>query len=270
MTKSIREMEKSLKLVDFVVYIVDSRAPWSCQNPEFDNLFAKLPIVYVLNKLDLGNLKVCQDWLNSKNTDTSISIAISSIQSNQAKLLVPQINRLCSNKLDKFRAKNINMTLRGIVVGVPNVGKSTFINNLSGSKKTKTGNIPGVTRGQQWVKIDNYLNILDTPGTLYPKLSDDNVAINLAIIGSIRDQVLDMIELSHALILKLQKIDSSILINKYECFGDMSCVQVLEQIAKKRAFVLKGGIIDTERASLALIDDFRKGRLGKISLDIPT
>ena len=269
MTKALRQLEISLKTVDFVVYIVDSRAPWSCQNPAFDKLLSNFPVIYVLNKCDFGDLAICQKWINTKTQENIEVICTNSRKNNLNKLVVASINRVCRAKLDKFKSKNINVGLRGIVVGVPNVGKSTFINSIARSKKAKTGDVPGVTRGQQCIKINEYLELQDTPGTLYPKLNDENVAINLALIGSIRDQVLDITELSHRLIEKLQIYDCSILYNLCECSPTVTPSQVLSQFAAKRGFVLKGGLLDIDRAASGLIDEFRKGKLGKITLDSP-
>ncbi|MDR1138538.1 MAG: ribosome biogenesis GTPase YlqF [Clostridiales bacterium] len=267
MTKSIRLMQQSLSGIDFVIYVVDSRAPQSCLNPVFDELFGDLPIVYVLNKADLGDVNLSRKWCDLHTTTNSVAIQVNSLASTQINVLATVINKLCKVRLDKYASRGIRISLRGMVVGVPNVGKSTLINNIARAKKTKTGDTPGVTRGKQWIKVDQYLDILDTPGTLYPKLNDQNVAVNLAIVGSISSQVVDMYELSLQLIDKLQAISPNILDNKYQCTTDMDGVRVLHQVAVKRAFVLKGGELDIERAAVALIQDFRQGRLGKITLD---
>lgn len=268
MTRALRKMEASLSSVDFVVYIVDGRAPWSCQNPAFDNLFIGMPVLYVLNKYDLCDTEKCKQWLSDKNKPNIATYKSNSLKNNLLKDVSQLINQICKAKIDKYKNKGINISLKGIVVGVPNVGKSTFINSLARSKKTKVGDMPGVTRGQQTIKISEYLDLLDTPGTLYPKLNDQEVAINLALIGSIRDQVLDSVELSHCLIDRLQTINKNILQNLYEVTSDMDSAEILNKVAQMRAFLLKGGILDIDRASLALIDDFRKGKLGKITLDI--
>jgi ribosome biogenesis GTPase A len=268
MTKSIRQIESALKLIDFVVYIVDSRAPYSCHNPSFDALFKGMPIIYVLNKVDLGDSKTAKIWLQSKCSDITMSVSLDSRESNQAKILSTCAKQICKTKIDKFKQKGITISLRGMVVGLPNVGKSTLINNLAGSKKTKTGDMPGVTLGQQWVKIDDYLDVLDTPGTLYPKLSDRDCAIKLALIGCIKDHITDSVELGLELVDRLQKMDNTYLKEKYGCNFDVEPIINLNQIALKRGFLLKGGQVDLERAAVAVVDDFRKGRLGRISLDV--
>jgi ribosome biogenesis GTPase A len=267
MTRSLRQMGAALSGIDFVVYVVDSRAPSSCLNPVFDDLFGKLPIVYVINKVDLSDATACKLWAERHKGDGRAVISTNSLGGAQTKLLASTARQLCSTKINKFLAKGITISLRGMVVGVPNVGKSTFINNISKSSRAKTGNTPGVTRGKNWYKIDEYLDIMDTPGTLYPKLNDQNIALNLAFIGSIRDQVIDTTELCLALIEKLSVVAPQVLQERFGLDPSVKGLPALEHIAARRGRLLKGGQVDIDSAATALIDDFRKGRLGKVFLD---
>lgn len=267
MTKSIRMIEENLKLVDAILYVLDSRAPYSCINPNFNSLIQGMPTVYVLNKAELGSRSEVNDWLKYLSTDKSAAIACTGTSSNSTAPLVGIIKKLCEKRLEKYKAKGVKITLKAMVLGVPNTGKSTIINSLCGSARALTGNMPGVTRGKQWVKINDFLELLDTPGTLYPKLSDQTVAKHLAYLGSIKDQVVDVVELAIELIKELEEINSNILINRYNVSLDGKEVDVLERIAISRGFILRGSLPDIDRAASAILDDFRKGRMGQITLD---
>jgi ribosome biogenesis GTPase A len=223
-----------------------------------------MPTIYVLNKADLGDQQLGKQWVAARNNTHSTAIALNSTASNQAAVVAAHARKLCDTKVRKYAAKGVKISLRGLVVGVPNVGKSTFINNLAKVRKTVTGDRPGITKGQQWVRIDDYLEVADTPGTLYPKLNDVDTAIVLAIIGSIRDQVVDQVELAGNLLTKLHDISPDIVQARYGVDYQLD-TSMLEQIAIKRAFVLKGGKVDIDRAATTLLDDLRKGRLGRIT-----
>ena len=267
MTKSLRMMDDSIKQVDAVVYVLDARAPFSCINPELDRVIGGKPIVYVLNKADLVPEAALSEWLAKFTTETSAAVKLQATASKSGGIIIEKLRRLCAAKLERKKQKGINAVLRAMVIGVPNTGKSTIINNLCGKAKTVTGNKAGVTRGKQWVRIDSSLDVLDTPGTLYPKLDNNRTALNLAFIGSIRDEVLDTYELSIELINRLGSDCPEALGARYGIVHDGNSVATLEKIAISRGFLIKGGEADIERASYALIDDFRKGRLGKIILE---
>lgn len=269
MTKSLRMMDDHIKQVDAVVYVLDARAPLSCVNPELDKVISGKPIVYVLNKADLVPDRALAAWIRRFTTESSAAVTLQATASNSGKVIIEKLRKMCAAKLERKRAKGINGVLRAMVIGVPNTGKSTIINNLCGKAKTATGNTPGVTRGKQWVRIDASLDVLDTPGTLYPKLDNYNVALNLAFIGSIRDEVVDTYELSLELIKKICRVSPESLNARYNISAEGTPLESLEKIAKTRGFIVKGGEADLERASGALIDDFRKGRLGKIILESP-
>lgn len=271
MTKSARMIEETIKVVDAVVYVLDSRAPNSCINPMFDKIIQGKPIIYVLNKSDLSDPKVTAKWVAALKSDRSIALELNASVSKSAAVILNFVRNALSDKIKKYASKGAKATLRVMVLGVPNTGKSTIINNLCGKAKTITGNTPGVTRGKQWVKVNDFIEVLDTPGTLYPKLSDQNIAKRLAFLGSIRDQVVDTYELSLSLIDELNLIDVNLISKRYNIDAKAypSARETLEAIAKSRGFLLRGGDFDTERASDALIEDFRKGRMGRISLETP-
>lgn len=268
MTKSLRMMEEDLKLVDIIIYVLDSRAPKSCKNPIFDALFAQKRIIYVLNKADLGDEKLVKEWSKVLSGDKSVALMTNGTASGSASAIVSAAKNLCFEKIEKFKSKGVKTAIRAMVVGVPNCGKSTLINNLCGAGKTVTGNRPGVTRGKQWVRINDYFEVLDTPGTLYPKLDNETAAYRLAFIGSIKDEVVDVFDLSARLISELNAIDGNIIASRYKIeFKEETFEETLERMARARGYMLKGGVCDTERMAVALIDDFRKGRLGRITFD---
>ncbi len=264
MTKSIRMIEENIKLIDVLVYVLDARAPKSCINPDFNRYIEKLPVVFVLNKTDLADDVETKKWLKKLTGDKREALALDSTVSKTTTALLSAIKRLCGAKIEKFASKGIKTTIKVMVLGVPNTGKSTMINNLIGKGKAITGNKAGVTRGKQWFRVNEFVEVLDTPGTLYPKLSNQRIAKRLAYLGSIKDEVVDTFELSKDLILELPV---EIINTRYGFTPTEDGEQNLEQIARSRAFMLKGGVPDVERASTAIVDDFRKGRLGKITLD---
>lgn len=266
MTKSIRMMKQEIASVDFCLYVLDARAPKSCLNPDFEVMTDGKPIIYILNKSDLvpdDKLTVWKKYL----TGSDSRAVIMDYSKDGRKLLSPIISELCKAKLEKYRNKGVQTCLKGMVMGVPNCGKSTIINNLAGKARTLTGNKAGVTRGKQWVKVSDYLEVLDTPGTLYPKLSDQTIAKHLAYIGSIKDEVVEVIELSVDLIAELRNIAPESIKIRYNVEFSETDYETLEAIARKRGFLLKGGEVDILRTSNTLLDDFRKGKLGKIILE---
>ena len=267
MTKSIRMIEENIKLIDVLIYVLDARAPKSCINPDFARYIEKLPVVYVLNKCDLADNAETEKWSKLLCGDRSEAITVNSTVSKSTASVLAIIKKLCGGKIQKYAAKNIKTTIKAMVIGVPNTGKSTLINNLLGKAKAITGNRPGVTRGKQWFRVGEYIEVLDTPGTLYPKLNDQVSARHLAYLGSIKDEVVDTFELSVQLLSELAMLKPDAISSRYGFIPSESGEKDLEEVARSRSFLLKGGAPDTERASVALIDDFRKGRLGRITLD---
>ena len=267
MTKSIRMMEENIKLVDAVVYVLDARAPKSCMNPNFDKFIEKLPVVFVLNKADLANEQSVSKWKKYLSGENREAVSVNSTVSKTSASVIALIKKLCANKINRFKQKGVRATVRVMIMGVPNTGKSTLTNNLCGKAKAITGNKAGVTRGKQWVKVSDTVEVMDTPGTLYPKLSDQTVAKHLAFMGSIKDEVVDGYELALALVEELSAKFPFALKNRYGIEELSAPDVIIQQIARKRGFILKGNEPDIERASDAVLDDFRKGRMGKITLE---
>lgn len=268
MTKALREMEEESKNVDMIIYVLDARAPKSCINPEFVKIVGNKPILYVLNKADMVEEKSLQQFVDMFKTSNSEIILLDSTKSGAIKQIEPIMVKLCKDKLEKFKQKGFKINLRAMVLGVPNSGKSTLINNLCGYKKTITGNKAGVTRGKQWLALKNGFEVLDTPGTLYPNITNQQTALKLAFIGSIKNEVIDMNELALDF-LNFCKINYfGNLKEKYNIEDkNMSTIEMLDHISKNKHYLLKGGEPDYDRTCMAILEDFRKGKLGKIILD---
>ena len=262
MKKTLAEIRTKLANIDVVVYVLDSRAPISSINPSLDRLSQNKPVLYVFNKLDLANETRVKEIAKDYRGEKKDFILLNSTTSGSSKIIRQKLNLLANEKIEKFKKKGIKTVVRAIVVGVPNSGKSTLVNNLCGKAKAVTGNRAGVTKMTQWVSIGDNIEICDTPGTLYPNLEDQEVAKKLLFIGSIKDEIVaDNAELAEELIKSLELIEPGICSKRYG--EDLS----LEGIAKKRGFVVGGGEFDIYRTANAVIDDFRKGRLGRITLD---
>lgn len=270
MTKAMRMMEENLRLVDAVVYVLDARAPFSCINPDFESMIAGLPLIYILNKAELGDKTRIKQWCAYLNGENKRALALSATASKSALPILNIVRELCGAKIEKYRKKGIRTSIRCMVLGVPNTGKSTIINNICGSGKTVTGNKAGVTRGKQWVRVNDYLEMLDTPGTLYPKLSDRIIAHRLAYIGCIKDEILDIFALTCSLTSELNAIDPGLIMQRYKLAEQSEGEACIEAIARARGYVLKGGEPDTERAAVAFLDDFRKGKIGAVTFDTIT
>lgn len=270
MTKALRELKAEMKNIDAIIYVLDARAPFACLNPELDKLAEDKPVLFILNKIDLADeakiSSIVQEKRLQQKYKNSQVLKLNATSSGALKSVLGSLNELCASKIKKFEAKNIKPNIRAMVVGVPNSGKSTLVNNLCGKGKAVTGNKPGVTRGKQWVSVGGGFQILDTPGTLYPNLENQKVARILAYIGSIRDEILDKNELACEFIKDISKEYPNALETRYGFKPSGEPYEILEQVAQARKFVLKGGDVDYDRASVALLDDFRKGKLGRITL----
>lgn len=264
MAKSTRDIENALKVADCVVYVLDGRAVRSCFNPKFDEII-KTPVVYVINKADCIPAAAAGDWVRRLSVRGNIAISVNGVDSSTRTVLAAAIKKVCAATLDRQKTRGLNAHIRAAVVGVPNTGKTTLINSLCGKARFVTGNKAGVTRTATWARVDETLDVLDTPGTLYPKITDRTVGENLAIIGSIKDEVLDVTEIAAALVSRLDGIDVGILSSRYGVNDGET--DRLEQIARVRGYKIRGGNYDYERAAATVIDDFRKGRLGKIALE---
>ena len=268
MTKAIRMMEKEMALVDSVIYVLDARAPLSCINSAFDSVIGTKPRLYVINKADLVPSATVMAWVKYFNDREMTCIYTNSISKADAPQIVKKLIEINAEKINKYRDRGIAKTIRAMVIGIPNCGKSTLINSLLKEKKVITGNRPGVTRGKQWVAIDRYIELLDSPGVLYPDFKDQQKAIRLAMIGSIKDDIVDPAELALEVIDFFSKNYPDALKARYslsEILEDK--LAMMEAIAKKRGFVVRGGEYDYDRTATAIIQDFRKGYLGKVPLE---
>lgn len=269
MAKALRDMAEEVKKVDMIIYVLDARAPKSSVNPEFIAIIGDKPILYVLNKADMVEKADLAKYYNHFKRDNTEVIELNSTQSGAIKKIEPIMVSLCKEKLEKYRAKGFKMNLRAMVLGVPNSGKSTLINNLCGVKKAITGDKAGVTRGKQWLSLKNGFEVLDTPGTLWPNLTNQQMALNLAFIGSIKNEVVDIGELAVDFLNFCKKHYFNNLKEKYNIQDEtMTAIEMLDHIASFKHYLLKGGEPDYDRTCFAIIDDFRKGKLGKIQLDI--
>lgn len=265
MKKALQEMQAEVKNVDAVIYVLDARAPKACLNPSFVKIIGNKPILYVLNKSDLADEAKIQTFSKTLITENSKVLILNSTMFGAVGKVSSALNELCKNQIERFKKKGVNYFVRAMVLGVPNSGKSTLVNNLCGSARAITGNKPGVTKGKQWVKLSNNIEILDTPGTLWPNLEVEETALELAYIGSIKDDVLQIEELALSLIEKLAKLYPKFLEEKYSISIKNAPLEMMEEIAEKRKYLLRGGDIDYERTAKAILDDFRKCRIGKIS-----
>lgn len=269
MTKALRTMAEEIKNVDMVIYVLDARAPKSSVNPEFVGLIGDRPILYVLNKSDMVKSEDLAKFKSYFKKDNTEVLELNSTQSGAIKKIEPIMVKLCEAKIEKFKSKGFKTNLRAMVLGIPNSGKSTLINNLCGVKKAITGNKAGVTRGKQWLSLKNGFEVLDTPGTLWPNITNQQHAQNLAFIGSIRNEVVDMGELAVDLINYLKKHHFNSLTEKYNITDhSLTAIEMLDYIASEKHYLLKGAEPDYDRTCFAIIDDFRKGKLGKICLDV--
>ena len=269
MAKAKRQMEESIKRVDSLIYVLDARAPFSSVNPEFENLIAMKPVLYVINKCDLVEKQAVDAWLARFRAMGMTALAISSTIGKDASKVLSALRDINKEKLERNRQKGVNYALKAMVIGMPKTGKSTLINALCRGKKTVTGNKPGVTKGEQWVRLDGGISLLDTPGTLCHSMKSETIGLHLAFIGAVRDAVVDTTELSLELIKFLAEKRPGTLAARYDVQETGTPLEILTAIAVKRGFMRKGGDADEDKAALALIDDFRKTRLGKIVLETP-
>ncbi len=270
MKKTIEDIEKKLKLVDFVIEIIDSRIPFSSRNPLFDDLFKNKKRLLIFNKSDLSNPKLNDEWMEKITDENNFAISYNAMKPN-VNLVVKKSEELMADEIKKYEDKGLNKgPLRAMIVGIPNSGKSTFINSISGTKSAKTGNRPGVTKTNQWIKIHSKLHLLDTPGVLWPKF-EEKVGLNLAFTGAIKDEIMDRETLALKLIGKLKKIAPAALEERYKLSNieDKEAIEIMDEIGKNRGALMRGGLIDYEKVSGIILDEFRKGTLGRITLEEP-
>lgn len=268
MTKTKRMMEENMKLVDAVVEIVDSRIPESSRNPVINELVGNKPRIILLNKCDYSDDNVTKQWKQYYEQQGFAVLQCDCRSGKGINQFVPMLKTKMADVISKRKEKGmIGKALRIMVVGIPNVGKSSFINRMAGSRKTAVADRPGVTRGKQWVTIDREVELLDMPGILWPKFNDQNVALQLAFTGAIKDDVIDIESLAHSLVERLKTDYPQNLKERYK-LSDLDGY-VIEKIAKSRGMMVSGGKLDTERAAIAIVDEFRSGKIGKITLEKP-
>lgn len=268
MTKARRMMQENIKLIDLIIELVDARAPLSSRNPDIDQLGQQKARLILLNKADLADARKNQEWstyFQEKGFHTVMADARSRAG---LKVIHTMIREACKEKLERDRRRGIkNRPIRAMVVGIPNVGKSTFINTFAGKACTKTGDRPGVTKGKQWIRLDKNVELLDTPGILWPKFDDPQVGERLAMIGSVKDEIVDIDGLILELIVYLKAAYPGTLQGRFGIREDGDPTDILGDMARERNCLKKGGDLDHAKAARLLLDEFRSGRLGRITLE---
>ena len=272
MTKAKRQMQEDIKLIDLIIELVDARVPLSSRNPDIDELGKNKSRLILLNKSDLADERQNEAWKTYFQAKGFYVVKVDSRNGSGMKAINNVIQEACKEKIERDRRRGIkNRPIRAMVVGIPNVGKSTFINTFAGRACAKTGNKPGVTKGKQWIRLNKTLELLDTPGILWPKFEDQEVGKRLAFIGSIKDEILNLEELACELGEFLEKNFPKAMEERYHIVPEEGCrkEEILALVAKERGCLAKGGEADTARAAGLLLDDFRSGRLGRITLEFP-
>ena len=272
MAKTRRMISENLKNVDVVIEILDARIPYSSRNPEITKLTENKPSLIILNKANLADPKQNKIWQEYYSSDNTACILVDCLTGEGLNKILPAIKELLKEKLEKYESKGMNRRIFAMVLGIPNVGKSTLINKLSGNKKAKVENRPGVTRDKQWFSTGIGLDIMDMPGILWPKFEDRTVGENLALTGAIKDDVLQIEELAMAYCNRMKNLYPDMLSARYklgekETFVEMGDYDLLCLIGKKRGFLISGGEINTERTALMLLDEFRNLKIGRITLE---
>ena len=270
MTKAKRMMQENMKLIDIMIELVDARIPQSSRNPDIDQLAAGKYRLILLNKSDMADDQTTAEWEKYFKSKGFFVAKTNSRSGKGVKATQNIILEACKEKLERDRKRGIkNRPIRAMIAGIPNVGKSTFINSLVGRACTKSGNKPGVTKGKQWIKLNKNIELLDTPGILWPKFEDQTVGLKLALIGSIRDEILNQDEMAIELIEYLKNHYPGILEKRYQVEEAKDRVEILNQIAENRNCRMKGNELDYEKAARILLEEFRNGKLGRISLETP-
>ena len=274
MTKTKRQIQASLKLVDAVAEIIDARIPVSSRNPDLDSIIQNKPRVVLMNKCDMADPSSTQKWINYFKNNGIVAIPIDCKTGRGINKFVSSVNEVLKEKIEKQKAKGLlNPTVRVTIVGIPNVGKSTFINRISKNRKAKAEDKPGVTRGNQWFTINKGFEVLDTPGVLWPKFEDKIVGERLAFTGAVKDQIMDTELLAMRLLDFLKVEKNPIFVERFklqdEPIENIESYELLELIGRKRGMLISGGEIDTERAAIMLLDEYRSAKLGKYTFELP-
>jgi len=271
MTKTKRLIEESLSQIDVVVEVIDARVPKSSRNPDFDTLFERKPRILIMNKYDLADPIATKKWEAHFRSSGINVITTNSLSGKGVDKIAAAAKAAIADKIEKDIQRGVNRAVRLMIVGIPNVGKSSIINRLVGKASTKTGDKPGVTRGKQWIRLKEGIELLDTPGILWPRFEDMQVGMNLAFIGSIKDEVMDIETLCCHLLEFLQTHYAEPLMARYKLddINGMSGLEMLEYISKKRGFIVSGGELDIWRGANIVIDEFRAAKIGAVSLELP-
>ena len=271
MKKTQREIKENLKLVDAVIEIRDARIPASSANPVIDKLVGNKPRLILLNKSDLTEPKVTKEWIKHLTKENVMAIEVNCLKGSGLQKIKPALNELLKEKHERLRGKGLKVIMtRVMVVGIPNVGKSTFINKMARNNIAQTGDRPGVTKSKRWIKTSMDIEMLDTPGVLWPKFKDDETALNLAFTGAIKDEIMDIEDLAYRLIERLQEFYPDNLIERYKIDTVYdNPLETMDAIAIKRGAIMKGREIDYNRISVIILDEFRGGKIGNISLERP-
>ena len=270
MTKARRMMQENIKLIDLIIELVDARIPLSSRNPDIDELGKNKARLILLNKADLAEDALNDRWISYFKEKGYSAVKVNSKKGGGIKSIQSVIQEACKEKRERDRKRGIlNRPVRAMVVGIPNVGKSTFINALAGKACAKTGNKPGVTKGKQWIRLNKNVELLDTPGILWPKFEDQEVGLKLAFIGSIKDEILQTEELAAELVKFMNGAYPGVLEEKYGIPAVGDIYGCLRDIAESRNCIVRGSELDTGKAAAILLEDFRAGRLGRITLERP-
>lgn len=270
MTKAKRMMQENIKLIDLIIEVVDARIPRSSRNPDIDELGKNKARLILLNKADLADERENEKWAQYFQEKGYYTVKLNAKSGAGIKNVLPAIMESCQAKLERDRKRGIkNRPVRAMVVGIPNVGKSTFINAFAGKACTKTGNKPGVTKGKQWIRINKNVELLDTPGILWPKFEDQSVGAKLAMVGSIKDEILNLEELSLELLGCLHEFYKGLLEKRYELTESDDRLSMLTQIAENRKCIQKGNELDYLKAANIFLEEFRNGKIGRITLERP-
>ncbi|WP_150843855.1 MULTISPECIES: ribosome biogenesis GTPase YlqF [unclassified Clostridium] len=271
MAKTRREIKENLKLVDAIIEIRDARIAYSSSNPDIEDICSEKPRIILFNKSDLSEEYVTKKWVNKLSDDKTRVLSVNCLTGSGLNKIKPTLEELLKEKQDRLKSKGVvNIITRVMVVGIPNVGKSTFINRMAKNSAAKTGDRPGVTKSKQWIKTKMGIELMDTPGVLWPKFEDDTVGLNLAFTGAIKDEIMDVEELALKLIERLQNTHGSRLVERYKLKElDENPLTNMDNIGKKRGAIISGGNIDYNRVAVMLLDEFRGGKLGPISLEVP-